>query len=138
MRKLFKKSDTQEKRSFFLEDELLDYIMLHSSPADQIQKALIAETADLGWVSTCRFQLIKGNFLTMLVRGIRPRFAVEIGTFTGFSAISSIARDCRLAVRFYVAMFSEEWTSIAQTYWERAGLDDRIDLVLAPAMETLK
>ena len=46
MRKLFKKSDTQEKRSFFLEDELLDYIMLHSSPADQIQKALIAETAD--------------------------------------------------------------------------------------------
>ena len=87
MRKLFNRSDSQEKRSFFLDDELLDYFMLDSSPADQIQNALIAETADLGWVSRMQISVDQGNFLTMLVRSIRPRFAVEIGTFTGFSAI---------------------------------------------------
>ena len=136
MRKLFKRSDSQEKRSFFLDDELLDYIMLHSSPADQIQNALIAETADLGWVSRMQISVDQGNFLTMLVRSIRPRFAVEIGTFTGFSAIS-IARGLPDGSSLLCCDVSEEWTSIARTYWERAGLDDRIDLVLAPAMQTL-
>ena len=93
--------------------------MLHSSPADQIQKALIAETADLGWVSRMQISVDQGNFLTMLVKSIRPRFAVEIGTFTGFSAIS-IARGLPDGSSLLCCDISEEWTSIARTYWERA------------------
>ena len=91
MKRFFTKQKAEDKRSFFLEDELLDYIMSHSAPADQLQEALIEETAELGWVARMQISVDQGNFLTMLVKAIRPKFAVEIGTFTGFSSIS-IAR----------------------------------------------
>ena len=79
----------------------------------------------------------EGKFLYELSsEECRERFAVEIGTFTGFSAIS-IARGLPDGSSLLCCDVSEEWTSIARTYWERAGLDDLIDLVLAPAMQTL-
>ena len=89
MKKFFMKQKAEDKRSFFLEDELLDYILSSSAPADEIQEALIDATAELGWVSRMQISVDQGNLLTMLVKAIRPNFAVEIGTFTGFSAIST-------------------------------------------------
>jgi caffeoyl-CoA O-methyltransferase len=136
MKRFFTKQKTEEKRSFFLEDELLDYIMSHSAPADQVQEALIEETAELGWVARMQISVDQGNFLTMLVKTIRPKFAVEIGTFTGFSSIS-IARGLPENGSLLCCDVSEKWTAIARTYWERAGLNEKIELVLAPAMETL-
>jgi caffeoyl-CoA O-methyltransferase len=136
MKRFFTKQKTEEKRSFFLEDELLDYIMSHSAPADQVQEALIEETAELGWVARMQISVDQGNFLTMLVKTIRPKFAVEIGTFTGFSSIS-IARGLPENGSLLCCDASEKWTAIARTYWERAGLNEKIELVLAPAMETL-
>jgi len=136
MKRFFTKQKIEEKRSFFLEDDLLDYIMLHSAPADQIQEALIEETVELGWVARMQISVDQGNFLTMLVKAIRPKFAVEIGTFTGFSAIS-IARGLPENGSLLCCDVSEKWTAIARTYWKKAGLNEKIDLVLAPAMETL-
>ena len=136
MKRFFTKQKAEDKRSFFLEDELLDYIISHSAPADQVQEALIEETAELGWVARMQISVDQGNFLTMLVKAIRPKFAVEIGTFTGFSSIS-IARGLPEDGSLLCCDVSEKWTAIARTYWERAGLSDKIDLVLAPAMETL-
>ena len=136
MKRFFTKQKAEDKRSFFLEDELLDYIMSHSAPADQLQEALIEETAELGWVARMQISVDQGNFLTMLVKAIRPKFAVEIGTFTGFSSIS-IARGLPEDGSLLCCDVSEKWTAIARTYWERAGLSDKIELVLAPAMETL-
>jgi len=130
------KQKAEDKRSFFLEDELLDYILSNSAPADQIQEALIEETAELGWVSRMQISVDQGNLLTMLVKAMRPKFAVEIGTFTGFSAIS-IARGLPENGSLLCCDISEKWTAIARTYWERAGLNDKIKLVLAPAIETL-
>ena len=136
MKRFFTKQKAEDKRSFFLEDELLDYIISHSAPADQVQEALIEETAELGWVARMQISVDQGNFLTMLVKAIRPKLAVEIGTFTGFSAIS-IARGLPEDGSLLCCDVSEKWTAIARTYWERAGLNDKIELVLAPAMETL-
>ena len=136
MKRFFAKQKAEDKRSFFLEDELLDYIMSHSAPADQVQEALIEETAELGWVARMQISVDQGNFLTMLVKAIRPKFAVEIGSFTGFSSIS-IARGLPEDGSLLCCDVSEKWTAIARTYWERAGLNDKIELVLAPAMETL-
>jgi len=136
MKRFFTKQKIEEKRSFFLEDDLLDYIMLHSAPADQIQEALIEETVELGWVARMQISVDQGNFLTMLVKAIRPKFAVEIGTFTGFSSIS-IARGLPENGSLLCCDVSEKWTAIARTYWKKAGLNEKIDLVLAPAMETL-
>ena len=136
MKRFFTKQKAEDKRSFFLEDELLDYIISHSAPADQVQEALIEETAELGWVARMQISVDQGNFLTMLVKAVRPKFAVEIGTFTGFSSIS-IARGLPEDGSLLCCDVSEKWTAIARTYWERAGLNDKIELVLAPAMETL-
>ncbi|MEC8391693.1 MAG: class I SAM-dependent methyltransferase, partial [Actinomycetota bacterium] len=136
MKKFFMKQKAEDKRSFFLEDELLDYILSSSAPADEIQEALIDATAELGWVSRMQISVDQGNLLTMLVKAIRPNFAVEIGTFTGFSAIS-IARGLSENGSLLCCDISEKWTAIARTYWERAGLNDKIKLVLAPAIETL-
>ena len=83
------KQKAEDKRSFFLEDELLDYIISHSAPADG-PEALIDETAELGWVSRMQISVDQDIFSQCLSR-LLGHFAVEIGTFTGFSAIS-IAR----------------------------------------------
>ena len=119
MKRFFTKQKAEDKRSFFLEDELLDYIISHSAPADQVQEALIEETAELGWVARMQISVDQGNLLTMLVKAIRPKFAVEIGTFTGFSAIS-IARGLPENGSLLCCDISEKWTAIARTYWERA------------------
>ncbi len=79
----------------------------------------------------------QGAFMGMLARLLRPRFAVEVGTFTGYSAIC-VARGLAPGGRLLCCDVSEEWTAVARRYWDRAGVADRIDLRLAPALETLR
>ena len=73
----------------------------------------------------------------MLVAAVRPSFAVEVGTFTGFSSLA-IARALPAGGRLLCCDVSTEWTDIARRHWAMAGVDDRIDLVVAPALETLR
>jgi caffeoyl-CoA O-methyltransferase len=75
-------------------------------------------------------------FLSILVGAIRPQFAVEIGTFIGYSSLA-IARALPPGGRLLCCDVSAEWTSIAREHWAAAGVDDRIDLRLGPATETL-
>jgi len=79
----------------------------------------------------------QGSFLTLLARVSGARAAVEVGTFTGYSAIS-IARGLAPGGKLLCCDVSDEWTSIARRYWERAGLGDRIELRLGPGVETLR
>src|SRR6202011_626619 len=78
----------------------------------------------------------QGAFMTMLTRLIRVRRAIEIGTFTGYSALC-IARGLADDGRLLCCDVSEEWTSIGRRYWERDGLADRIELRLGAALDTL-
>lgn len=79
----------------------------------------------------------QGQLLTFLARLIGARRAVEVGTFTGYSGLC-IARGLTSDGSLLCCDVSEDWTAIARRAWQRAGLDDRIELRLAPAADTLR
>ena len=78
-----------------------------------------------------------GAFLTLLTRLARARTAIEVGTFTGYSSIC-LARGLGPGGRLLCSDVSEEWTSVARKYWEKAGLSDRIELRIGAALDTLR
>lgn len=123
-------------KSDFLRAGLQSYLVEHSTCADDVLVELAAETAALGGISSMQIAPEQGAFMGLLARLLRPRFAVEVGTFTGYSAIC-MARGLAPGGRLLCCDVSEEWTAVARRYWERAGVADLIDLRLAPALETL-
>ena len=125
-----------EPKSFLLSSELADYIVSHGTPPDAVQEALIDETAALGAVAGMQIAPEQGAFLTVLTRLIGARRAIEIGTFTGYSALC-IARGLPDDGRLLCCDVSEEWTAVGKQAWAKAGVADRIDLRIAPALETL-
>ncbi|MDQ1399272.1 MAG: caffeoyl-CoA O-methyltransferase [Acidimicrobiaceae bacterium] len=116
---------------------ILAYLVAHSTPPDELVQRLIAETAALGGVATMQISTDEGAFLTNIARLARTTNAVEVGTFTGYSAIC-IARGMAPGGRLLCCDVSEEWTNIARRYWSEAGLADRIELRLGPAADTLR
>ena len=123
-------------KSFLLSPELADYIVAHGTPPDAVQETLIEETAKLGAVAGMQIAPEQGAFLTVLTRLIGARNAIEIGTFTGYSALC-IARGLPADGRLVCCDVSEEWTAIGRRAWETAGVAARIDLRIAPALETI-
>ncbi|HLK10525.1 MAG TPA: O-methyltransferase [Candidatus Binatia bacterium] len=117
--------------------DLYAYLVAHNPPEDDVLRDLAAETAALGPVSVMQVAAEQGALLTLLARLVGARLAVEVGTFTGYSAIA-IARGLASGGRLLCCDVSAEWTAIARRYWTRAGLADRIELRLAPALETLR
>jgi caffeoyl-CoA O-methyltransferase len=115
-----------------------DYLLAHSETADAVLRDLAEEThRELARQSGMQISHDEGELLTMLVRLTGARQAVEVGTFTGYSSIC-IARGLPEDGHLLCCDVSEEWTSIARRYWERAGVADRIELQIAPALETLQ
>ena len=117
---------------------LSDYLAGHSTPPDALLRDLTAETAER-FPDHLRMQIghQQGTFLTMLAGLMEARHAVEVGTFTGYSSIC-LARGMATDGKLICCDISEEWTSVARTYWQKAGLADRIDLRLGPALDTLR
>ena len=74
--------------------------------------------------------------MTLVTQLTGARSAIEIGTFTGYSSIC-ITRGLAPGGTLLCCDVSEQWTSVARKYWEKAGLSDRIELRLAPALQTL-
>ncbi len=120
-----------------LTPEVYSYLVSHNPPLDPVLRDLQAETVALGGISMMQIAVEQGAFLTLLARLLDARTAVEVGTFTGYSAIC-IARGLADGGRLLCCDVSEEWTAIARKAWTRAGLDDRIELRLGPALETLR
>ena len=117
--------------------DLHEYMLAHSSPLSPVHRELIEATAALGSVSGMQIAPEQGAFMTMLTRLLQVRTAVEVGTFTGYSALC-IAQGLGPDGRLLCCDVSEEWTAIAREHWQRAGVADRIDLRIAPAVETLR
>ncbi len=124
-------------KSFALSPELHEYLVAHGTPPDALQSELIEETKRLGGISMMQIAPEQGEFLTVFTRIIGARRAIEVGTFTGYSALC-IARGLPADGHLLCCDVSEEWTSIGRRYWEKAGVADRIELVIAPAIETLR
>ncbi len=120
-----------------LSDELQQYVLDHSAN-DAIIDDLIAETRSvLSDVANLQIAPEQAPFFEVLVRSLNVRSAIEVGTFTGLSALT-IARNLVPGGRLICCDISEEYTSIARRYWERAGVADRVDLRIGPAVETLR
>ncbi|HEY2301476.1 MAG TPA: O-methyltransferase [Acidimicrobiales bacterium] len=126
-----------DPKSFFLSPAISDYLVSHGTPPDEIQGRLIAETKTLGAVAGMQIAPEQGAFLTILTRLIGARQAVEVGTFTGYSALC-IARGLPADGHLLCCDVNDEWTSIGRRYWSEAGLEERIELRLAPAADTLR
>lgn len=124
-------------RSFLLDDTLQAYVTGHAPAPDPVHAELIERTAALGDPAGMQVGPDQAAFLTMLTRLTGATTAVEVGTFTGTSALC-IARGLAPGGRLLCCDVSAEWTAIARDAWAKAGVDDRIDLRIAPAIETLR
>jgi caffeoyl-CoA O-methyltransferase len=128
-------------RSFLLTQELADYVRASSDPLDEVAADLVAETAALAdrGEAPATFQIApeQGVFMQVLTAALGARRAIEIGTFTGFSALC-IARGLAPDGTLLCLDASEEWTAVGRRYWARAGLADRIELRLGDGHETLR
>jgi caffeoyl-CoA O-methyltransferase len=112
------------------------YMVAHGTPPDEIQRALIEETQVLGSISVMQIAPEQGAFMTLFARILGAQRAIEIGTFTGYSALC-LARGLPDDGELICCDVSEEWTSVGRRYWEKAGVSHKIDLRIAPAIETL-
>jgi caffeoyl-CoA O-methyltransferase len=123
-------------RSFLLDEVTSSYVLEHSVPFDDVLTRLTARTQELGPWSGMQIAPDQAAFLTMLTRFGRATNAVEVGTFTGTSALC-IARGLQPGGRLLCCDISEEWTAIARDAWSEAGVEQSIDLTIAPGIETL-
>jgi caffeoyl-CoA O-methyltransferase len=125
-------------RSFPVTDVVRSYAVAHGSwRPDAVVRDLQAETAELGDVAGMQIGDDQGQLLTMLTRLTGACRAVEVGTFTGYSSMC-IARGLAEGGSLLCCDVSEEWTEIARRAWASAGLADRIELRIAPALDTLR
>ena len=123
------------KSTLGLEPDLRDYLLSVGMRESDIQKRLRAETAKL---SESRMQIApeQGQFMALLVELTGAKRAIEIGTFTGYSALS-VAMALPAEGRLIACDISREWTDIGKPFWAQAGVADKIDLRIGPALETL-
>jgi caffeoyl-CoA O-methyltransferase len=120
---------------------LAEYVRASSEGLDDVARDLIAETAAMAErgeaPSTMQIAPEQGVFMQLLTTALGARRAIEIGTFTGFSALC-IARGLPDDGSLLCLDISEQWTAVAQRYWSRAGLADRVELRLGDALPTLR
>jgi caffeoyl-CoA O-methyltransferase len=121
-----------------LTDGLYRYLInCRSHSSDAVLQALRSETDALGDISKMQISEEQGSFMSLLVAAIGAKSAIEVGTFTGYSSIC-IARGLPQHGRLVCIDESKEWTDIAQKYWTRAGINQRIQLRLGPAIPQLQ
>ena len=121
-----------------LTSELYNYLVAHGGNYDALLAELADETARrMGGAAMMQISPEQGTFMTILARAIGARHAIELGTFTGYSAIC-IAQALPPDGTLLCCDVSAEWTAIARHYWEKARLSHKITLKLAPALDTLR
>lgn len=124
-------------KSFHLSPEIHAYLVRHGTPPDAVQQGLIDETRKLGGISIMQIAPEQGAFMTLLARLLGARRAIEVGTFTGYSALC-LARGLADDGHLLCCDVSEAWTRVGRPYWEKAGVAGKIELRIAPAAETLR
>jgi predicted O-methyltransferase YrrM len=122
-------------RTLSLDEGLYDYLLKVSLREAEVLRRLRDETLRLPQRSM-QIAPEQGQFMALLVRLINAGRILEIGTFTGYSALA-MALALPPGGRIVTCDVSEEWTAVARRYWTEAGVEDRIALRLAPATATL-
>jgi len=122
-------------RTLPLDGRLQRYLVAHGAREIAAQRDLRRLTQRMPRASM-QIGAEQGALLQVLVRVMGARRCVEIGTFTGYSALA-VALALPKSGRIVCCDVSEEWTAIARRYWKRAGVAGKMDLRIAPALETL-
>jgi caffeoyl-CoA O-methyltransferase len=126
------------RRSQFIDAAIDEYAAAHSTPPDAHQLELQHVTQEkTGRAAGMQIGDDQAVLMEMLVRAMKATRAVEIGTFTGYSALA-VARGLGPGGRLLCCDVCQEWTTIARAAWQEAGLADRIELRLGPGLETLR
>ncbi|MFK8846461.1 O-methyltransferase [Streptomyces sp. Ac-502] len=127
-----------KSKSTAITEELYDYVLAHNPPLDAVQRKLV-ETTYQRFPDEAQMQSAQeqGPLLAFLVRLCGARRIVEVGTFTGFSTLA-MAQALPPDGELIACDVSEEWTAYGREAWEKAGVADRIDLRIAPALDTLR
>ena len=124
-------------KSFLLDDRLHGYLLAHSTAPDPVGQALIEETAAMGEIAQMQIAPEQGAFMALLATAMGAREVLEVGTFTGYSALC-LARALPEGGRLLCLDINEEWTAIGRRAWAAAGVADRIELRLGPALDSLR
>ncbi|MCH8333496.1 class I SAM-dependent methyltransferase [Candidatus Sumerlaeota bacterium] len=122
-------------KTIALDDKLREYLLSISVDEPEALRRLREETASLP-MHGMQIAPEQGQFMRLILELTGARKALEIGTFTGYSAMW-IAMGIGEEGRLIACDVSEEWTEIAARYWKVAGLEERIDLRLGPALKTM-
>ena len=122
--------------SFIVEPRIEEYAEAHSTPEGELFERLAAETHEKTTAPQMMVGVAEGRFLGALVRSLRARRVLELGTFTGYSSIA-MALALPPGGRVITCDVNEETTAIAQRYAAEAGVSDRIDYRLGPALEAI-
>jgi caffeoyl-CoA O-methyltransferase len=122
-------------RTLELTDRLYDYLLRTSLREPPLLAELRAETARLP-MAGMQISPEQGQFMAFLVETIGARRTIEVGTFTGYSALC-VALALPADGKVVACDVSEEYTAVARRYWSRAGVAAKIELRLAPALDTL-
>src|SRR5688572_10850434 len=122
-------------RTLSVDDRIYDYLVRVTLRESDAARRLRAETMQL---PLARMQIApeQAQFMGLLVELVGARRAIEVGTFTGYSALAvalALPDDGKLVA----CDLDEEWTAIGRRYWKESGVDHKIDLQLRPAIETL-
>jgi len=123
-------------RTLLLAQDVYDYVLRASSREPDVLARLRQETASLP-ESEMQIGPDQGQLLALLVKLIGARRCIEIGTYTGYSALA-VALALPADGRLVACDVNEEWTSIGRRFWREAGVESRIDLRIRPALETLE
>lgn len=123
-------------RTIAMDDRVYEYFLSQSLREPAVLRRLREETAKTPYPNM-QIAPEQGQFMSFLVEVMGAKRAIEIGTFTGYSALC-VAGAMGPEGRLVACDISKEWTDIARNYWAEAGLAAQIDLRLAPALATLK
>ena len=122
-------------RTLNLDERLYQYLLDHSVRESALLRELREVTSKLE-MSRMQISPEQGQFLTLLVELLGVERIIEIGTFTGYSALC-LAQAMPEHGELVCCDVNKEWTDIGRRFWHDAGVEDRIQLHLAPALETL-
>jgi caffeoyl-CoA O-methyltransferase len=120
-----------------LTEELHGFLVEHGAREDEVLRRLREETAAMGDVAVMQIPPEQGALLTLLARVAGAHRAIEVGTFTGYSAIC-IARGLGAGGKLITCELREDYAETARGYFAAAGVAERIELRVGPALETLR
>jgi caffeoyl-CoA O-methyltransferase len=120
-----------------LNDEMHAYLVEHGARQDEVLARVQAETEAMGDIAVMQIAPDQGAFMTLATRLVGARQAIELGTFTGYSAIC-IARGLEAGGRLVCCELSEEYAEIAARNLEAAGVAEKVEIRIGPALETLE